>query len=267
MHDTLPLHPDTGLRAIGHTRRGPIWPVLGGDGTGDGNTGDDSGTGDNNAQSGAQGSDASNGQASGKTGGQQQTAAPTGQQGTGDNTGQQDSDTDDLANLSQADLARMVKDLRKENGSARTNAKQTAADEAKQDMAQQIGKALGLVNDDDNKAPDPEQLTQQLTAEQERARSAIVKAAIYEHAGTHGADPKSLDDSRSFREQLEKLDPSDDKFAEHVDKAIKQATENNPRLRASGQAPPRSSGQHAGGTGGNKRPGSLSEALANRYNT
>lgn len=27
---TLPVHPVTGLRAIGFTRRGPIWPVLGG---------------------------------------------------------------------------------------------------------------------------------------------------------------------------------------------------------------------------------------------
>lgn len=37
----LPRHPVTGLRALGLTKRGaPIWPVLGGDGTGDGNTGD-----------------------------------------------------------------------------------------------------------------------------------------------------------------------------------------------------------------------------------
>ena len=37
---TLPRHPRTGLLALGYTKRGPIWPVLGGDGTGDGNTGD-----------------------------------------------------------------------------------------------------------------------------------------------------------------------------------------------------------------------------------
>lgn len=28
--NTLPVHPLTGLRAIGYTRRGPVWPVLGG---------------------------------------------------------------------------------------------------------------------------------------------------------------------------------------------------------------------------------------------
>ncbi|MBF6189432.1 hypothetical protein [Nocardia farcinica] len=31
---TLPVHPVTGLRAIGFGRRGPIWPVLGGSGEG-----------------------------------------------------------------------------------------------------------------------------------------------------------------------------------------------------------------------------------------
>ncbi|RPA64914.1 hypothetical protein EF294_07470 [Gordonia oryzae] len=28
--NTLPIHPLTGMRAIGYTRKGPIWPVLGG---------------------------------------------------------------------------------------------------------------------------------------------------------------------------------------------------------------------------------------------
>ncbi|WP_139277745.1 hypothetical protein [Rhodococcus marinonascens] len=36
----LPIHPITGLTALGMTRRGPIWPVLGGNGEGDGDTGD-----------------------------------------------------------------------------------------------------------------------------------------------------------------------------------------------------------------------------------
>lgn len=41
MNTTLPRHPGTGLLALGLTKRGtPIWPVLGGDGTADGNTGD-----------------------------------------------------------------------------------------------------------------------------------------------------------------------------------------------------------------------------------
>ncbi|QDH47610.1 major head protein [Gordonia phage Madeline] len=43
--DNLPVHPLTGLRALGMTSRGPIWPQLGGDGNGDGNTGDDTRSG------------------------------------------------------------------------------------------------------------------------------------------------------------------------------------------------------------------------------
>lgn len=39
--NTLPIHPVTGLRALGIGRRGPIWPVVGGNGEGDGNTTDD----------------------------------------------------------------------------------------------------------------------------------------------------------------------------------------------------------------------------------
>lgn len=38
-HTTLPIHPRTGLRALGMTSRGPVWPVMGGDGTGDGGDG------------------------------------------------------------------------------------------------------------------------------------------------------------------------------------------------------------------------------------
>lgn len=49
---TLPAHPVTGLRAIGFTSRGPVWPVIGGSGEGsEGGDGGGSGTetgGDNN---------------------------------------------------------------------------------------------------------------------------------------------------------------------------------------------------------------------------
>jgi hypothetical protein len=41
---TLPVHPATGLRALGIGKRGPIWPVLGGSGEG-GEGGSEGGTG------------------------------------------------------------------------------------------------------------------------------------------------------------------------------------------------------------------------------
>lgn len=50
---TLPVHPVSGLRAIGFTSRGPIWPVMGGSGEGDAggesggsSTGSETGAGD-----------------------------------------------------------------------------------------------------------------------------------------------------------------------------------------------------------------------------
>lgn len=252
MYDNLPRHPVTGLRALGHTRRGPIWPVIGGSGENDGDTGD-AGADQTGGEQGA--------------GEQQPNSAPAEQQPTGQQGTSTEQDVaDDLAQLSQADLAKMVKDLRKENASTRANAKQTAAEQAKQDMAQQIGKALGLVSDDTDQAPDPDKLAEQLTAEQSKAHTAALELAVYKSAGKHGADADALTDSRAFLAQVENLDPADEKFGEKVEKAIKAATENNPRLRAQGQAPPRSSGQHAGGSGGNQRPASLNEALAKRFN-
>lgn len=251
MPENLPIHPTTGLRALGHTSRGPIWPVLGGDGTGDGNTGNDSGTG-------SDGSDSGDG--SGQTAAPTNTGQATEQQPTTQATGD-----DELASKSPDELAKMIRDLRKENGSARQNAKQAAADEAKQNLAQDIGKALGLVKDDE--PADPNKLAEQLTSEQQRARSAALELAVYKTAGKHGADPDALTDSRAFLAQVESLDPADEKFGEKVDQAIKKATESNPKLRAQGQAPPRSSGQHAGGTGGSQRPKSLTEALSRHYSS
>ncbi|QFG10026.1 scaffolding protein [Mycobacterium phage IdentityCrisis] len=43
--DDMPIHPRTGLRAIGLGKRGPIWPIMGGSGEGEGNPGGT--TGDN----------------------------------------------------------------------------------------------------------------------------------------------------------------------------------------------------------------------------
>lgn len=45
MNDETPVHPFTGLRALAVIGGRPVWPVLGGDGTGDGDTGQ--GDGDN----------------------------------------------------------------------------------------------------------------------------------------------------------------------------------------------------------------------------
>lgn len=98
-----------------------------------------------------------------------------------------------------------VTKARQEAASSRTTAKKTAADEARAELAQQIGKALGLVEDE---ATDPAKLTEQLTAQTAQARQAQVELAVYRAAGTE-FDPAALLDSRSFAASLKDVDPSD----------------------------------------------------------
>jgi hypothetical protein len=170
---------------------------------------------------------------------------------------------DDPAAL-KAEIAR----LRRENGTERTTAKQKAADDARAAMAQEIGKALGLIQGDDK--PDPEKLTQQLTATQQEARAIRTENAVLRMAGTHGADPDALTDSRSFLAKLGTLDPAADDFSAQVDAAIKDAVAANPKLRA-GRVPGASGADHTGGPGEQGRqftpPTSLHEAVAAQYRT
>ncbi|MBB5853971.1 hypothetical protein ACFQ05_11740 [Amycolatopsis umgeniensis] len=170
---------------------------------------------------------------------------------------------DELAALDPATLAKMVRDLRTENAADRTNAKTKAADEARQQLAQDISKALGLVADDDK--ADPAKLAEQVTAEQQRTRAASVELAVFKSAGQLGADPAALVDSRAFVSAVEQLDPTAADFADKVGAAITKAVTDNPKLRAAGQAPPRSSGQHAGGPGEKPAAKSLTDAISRHY--
>ena len=117
-----------------------------------------------------------------------------------------------------------IERLRKENGAARTNAKAQAAEEARNELAQTIGKALGLVKDE---AVDPAKLTEQLTSEQAKARQAQVELAVFRAAGDAKGDPAALLDSRTFLAKLADIDPSD---TASVTAAIAAAVAENPRL-------------------------------------
>src|SRR5690606_36565916 len=108
-------------------------------------------------------------------------------------------------------LKGMIADLRRENGSARTNAKAQAADEARTALVQELGKALGLVKDGEQ-APKPEELTAQVQAAQQAARAAQVELAVHRAASTHKADPSALLDSRAFLAKVADLDPTADDF-------------------------------------------------------
>lgn len=123
-----------------------------------------------------------------------------------------------------AEIAR----LRRENASARVQAKQNAADEARQELAQQIGKALGLVAEDE--PADPARLTEQITAKDAEARQAKVELAVYRAAVASDADPAALLDSRAFLEKVAALDPTD---SPGIATAITEAVAANPRLARS----------------------------------
>jgi hypothetical protein len=121
-----------------------------------------------------------------------------------------------------------IEKLRRENGSARVNAKQQAADEAKQAYAQQIGKILGLVADD--AVADPAKLTEQLTTTQTEAQQARLELAVYKAAAAAKADPAALLDSRAFLTKAAGIDPTD---TAALAAAISEATTSNPRFKVS----------------------------------
>lgn len=136
-----------------------------------------------------------------------------------------------------------IERLRRENGSERVSAKATAADEARAKLAQDIGKALGLVKDDE--PADPKALTDQLTAAQKSAADTARDFAIYKAATAAKADPQALLDSLTFRQKVEGIDPSD---TAALEAAIQDAVSSNPRFKTV-QAAGASGGDFTGGTG------------------
>lgn len=124
-----------------------------------------------------------------------------------------------------------IKRLRQENGAARTQAKAQAADEARTELAQTIGKALGLVKDE---PIDPAALTEQLTKSQTDAKQARVELAVFRTAAQAGGDPAALLDSSSFLKSLDGIDPADEAA---VKAAVETAVAANPRLGAAPSDP------------------------------
>ena len=120
-----------------------------------------------------------------------------------------------------------IERLRRENGAARTNAKAQAAEEARKELANTIGKALGIV--EDGAETDPAKLTESLTASQREAKQARVELAVFRNAAAAGGDPAALLDSASFLAKVADLDPSD---SAALAETIAAAVEANPRLGA-----------------------------------
>ncbi|MFJ1510949.1 hypothetical protein [Cellulosimicrobium funkei] len=212
-----------------------------------GGTGDGTATGDQGANAG-QGDQTAAGAGNGA-----QNAAG----GTGDDAQGKDGLPDDPVKL-RAEIER----LRRENGAARTNAKETARAEAREALLRE----LGLVKDDET--PDPAKVAQELQASRDEARVARVELAVHRTASTHKADPSALLDSRAFLAKVADLDPTADDFGEKVTAAIKQAVTDNPKLLAA-QAAGASSVDHAGGSGEarTRTPKPLADAVAGHYGT
>jgi hypothetical protein len=159
-----------------------------------------------------------------------------------------------------------VKAARAEAGKARINAKATAAEEAKAELAKTIGKALGLVTDE---PIDPAKLTEQVSAATAEANRAKVELAVFHAAAGVNADATALLDSRSFMASLADIDPAD-KAA--VTSAIAEAIKANPAF-----AKPDPTPKPTGKPVTNLRPGAapsaperaqtLAQAVAAHYQT
>lgn len=147
-----------------------------------------------------------------------------------------------------ARLRKELKEARQDAGKARTSAKQTAAEEATKKLTQEMGKLLGFVKDDTDEAPDPGKLRAEIEKATAAHRQTAVELAVFRGASKHGADPDALTDSRQFLKSIGDLDPTDDGFVKKVDAAIKNAVADNPKLKAAGQAPARSSSDFSGST-------------------
>lgn len=118
--------------------------------------------------------------------------------------------------------------LRRENASKRTGAKQQAAKEAKAELAQSIGKAIGLVADD--QPVDPAVLTEQLTAQTAKTRSLETRLAVYDQAAKVNADATALLNRVDFVSKLDAIDPTDHLA---IAAAIGEAVTSDPSLAKS----------------------------------
>ena len=149
--------------------------------------------------------------------------------------------------------------LRNENGAARTNAKAQAAEEARNEFAQTIGKALGLIKADETL--DPAKLAEQLTASGAETRKAQVALAVYKAAGTI-ADPGALLDSTSFLASLKDIDPTD---SAAITAAITAAVGVNPRLgTTTGSRLPAPNPAQGSSASGPTQPAQLTQADVDR---
>ncbi|MEU4511771.1 hypothetical protein AB0G05_19945 [Nonomuraea wenchangensis] len=206
------------------------------------------------------------------------TGAPTGQN-SGPDTGPEQPTVADPRKV--ADLPswaqKLIKDTRNEAAEFRNQLKELKAQTdakpdgptaeelvatARQEVAQQIAKALGVAPEEE-KPLEPAQVIEQLTSDKaalttqneqtaDRLRRTQVELAVVRQAVQAGADVDALLDSRSFLANVSGLDPDDKEFAATITSTIAKALEDNPKFKAVAPAAThtKSGGEFGGGPGG-----------------
>ena len=231
VHPTL-RHPLTGvpLRALGRFRGRWIWPVMGGDDSVE------------PADSGTEGEDADLDQGDLDWG----LGDATGEHATED--GQQADDGFDakramaLITKLRGEVAQ-TKKTAKADRTAAQEAATKAAQDAQAEMAQKLGLALGLIKPDDPaaKTADADALLKSIqaqVADQAAANNALrQEIALRDAAQQHGADLDALLDSNKFLGGLKGLDATASGYGGRIAKAVAEAIEANPRLKAAGATP------------------------------
>ena len=166
-----------------------------------------------------------------------------------------------------AGAQKLITDLRAEAAAART-AGNTKAETEKAALVQQLGKALGLIKDEDADKINQQELTAQLTTSQALARDNAAALIVWQNATALGVDPAALVDSRAFGASIAQLDPADAKFVDNVKAAAQAAKTSNPKLAAAPAAARRAGQAFPGGTGEagqGRTPQSLDAAVAAAY--
>ncbi|WP_063045982.1 hypothetical protein [Nocardia pseudovaccinii] len=143
-------------------------------------------------------------------------------------------------------LSAVIAELRRDLEDARSGASAAldqAAQQARDAMVQEIGRALGLVADENT---DPEQVIAELTdrasASDRKLRDYRIKDAIASAADTHHGDHKLLIPYLRGTGSLDELDTDATDFTTRIDALVADAITTNPKL-ANTPPIPRSGGE------------------------
>ncbi|MFJ5883467.1 hypothetical protein [Kitasatospora cineracea] len=224
MPAVLPVHPHTGLQAIGHRRDGrPIWPVRGG-----------SGEGGDPAPAPAGGAPTPTGEPAAPAAPPAVPAGPSAEE----LAAAQEQATEAAAERDrlQAALDAISQALNPDSSTTAADPARVAADIADRDR--------------------------QLAELGDQLRTARVELAAHQAATSAGARPDRLLNSRAFAAALGQLDPSDAKFDEKLTAAITAAVDADPELYRAPARPVRSGGEFRGAPQTTARPASLQDAIA-----